>query len=302
MSDRIRREETFSIVPHWLLDAGVSPGAIQVWCVLWRHADKDGRNAYPSHSKVAAAVGKSRATVKRWITELIDVGAVTVEQRRAAEGDPDSNLYTLHINPPNTRAGGRFTHDPTLPTSEQGVGSPVSRGGVTDEPRGRVTSEPQPIPLGPIHPSSSSSSVGNAGGHVRPRSGGGGIGDAFTDDPEAFDAVVRWCKTIGVPLHESTLHAWLPQARAFLAAGGHPTDSFLEEAHRAGIRMPAGWLRVPGAIPPTIWTPPDCDRCGNRSVLAYTHRGDLVPVDHPDAGDETDLCPDCRPALAGAHR
>jgi hypothetical protein len=317
MSDdirRLRREETFSIVPHWLLFSGVSEGAIRLYAVLWSFADRDGRNACPNRATLAAAVGKSAATVKRWTKELVDAGAIVVEARQTEIGDPDSNLYTLRTTPPNTRAGGGVTHEPTRVTHDPGVGSPVTRGGVTDEPRGGVTHDPQPIPNTTYTPSSSPqppSSDSAPGSPVREGGGRGGgrpetsdppkrgLGAAFVDDPEAFDAVWRWVRLKGQIPDDVTVGRWVPTARAFIDAGGRPDDAFLRRAHQAGKATPKGWFQMEGALHPHLGDLDDCADCGNRRLVGVLDDGALVPVDHPAAAEMLP-CPTCRPVPVGA--
>lgn len=267
-------------------DAQLAPNHKLVLLAYADAAEHDGTKCYPGEDRIVEMTGYSRSQVRRVTSELIQAGYLTKVRggHRGLRAEYRVEVAKLEGSQIATLSE----------TEESQPRDPIEGERVANDTRkGRAHATP-PVLTRPDLPTSSSS-VGNAGSADRSRQGGGGIDEAVTQDPEAFDAVVRWCHRIGVPLHERTLRAWLPQARAFIDAGGQPTDGFLEEAQRLRIRMPAGWLRVPGAIPPTIWTPPDCDRCGNRSVLAYTRSGALVPVDHPEAGDETDLCPECHP-------
>lgn len=301
MSDeirRLRREETFSIVPHWLLFSGVSAGAIQLFAVLWSYANPDGTGACPNQSTLGERVGRTKDTVRRWTRELIEVGAIEVEERVTAAGDPDSHAYTLRLSPPNTRAGGTGTDAGTPCTDKGGVPESMQGGTRTDAGRGTGTDRAQPIPLLPKH-SSSSPSVGNGGSTDAPDRGGGGVGYALTEDPEAFDAVVRWCQIRGQVVNDVTVARFLPDARAFIAAGGVASDAFLRQAADVGINSPRGWAFVPGAIAPTLSDVADCGRCDNRRLVGVLEDSTTVSADHPDATQMVP-CPDCRSTVGAA--
>lgn len=94
----------FAMVPEWLLDeSGVSDGAIRLYAVLARHADKATGEAVPSRGKLATRLGCSVDTIDRRTKELTDAGALAVSPRRDDAGDRTSNLYTLF----RVRLGGR---------------------------------------------------------------------------------------------------------------------------------------------------------------------------------------------------
>lgn len=95
MSDAVRTDTgPFSIIPEWVLDAGVSDGAIRLYCVLGRYADADG-DSYPSRRTLAERMGCSTDTVDRRTRELVDLGALSVAPRYDTDGDRTSNLYRL---------------------------------------------------------------------------------------------------------------------------------------------------------------------------------------------------------------
>ena len=89
-------------IPEWLLNAEVSDRAVRLYAVLGRYADRDGK-AFPSRRTLATKLRCSVDTVDRAKRELEDIGALTVEHRTDEDGDPTSNLYTLHAQP-----GGRI--------------------------------------------------------------------------------------------------------------------------------------------------------------------------------------------------
>lgn len=117
----------YAIVPEWLLATDISANAIRLFAVLAaKYADRDGV-AYPSRRRLREDMGGvSLDTVDRSVSELVKIGAITVESRRSEDGDPASNLYTLHF----VRSGqgvldlpiGSRTHAAT-PEQQSGDGS-----------------------------------------------------------------------------------------------------------------------------------------------------------------------------------
>lgn len=115
--------------PVWMLTR-VSASSMIIYLHLARYSGlPDG--ARPSLGRLAVESGYSRATVKRAIAELEDLGAVVV-QHRSKDGRSLPSRYHLRTTHPVT--GGGVTHDPRV-TSEPGEG-------VVDEPGGGVASEP----------------------------------------------------------------------------------------------------------------------------------------------------------------
>jgi helix-turn-helix protein len=111
--------DRFAIVPEALLyDPEISADAVRVYGVLARHGS-DPSNCYPKHARIAALIGRSKASVWRWIKELEGAGWIDVVARVSSDGDPDSNGYVVHA----TVAAPRGV--PATP-----------RGGVPADPRG----------------------------------------------------------------------------------------------------------------------------------------------------------------------
>jgi hypothetical protein len=84
---------TFGRVPTWLLDAAVSDRAIRLFALLTRYADRDGRG-FPGRRALAERLRCSVDSLDRALRELVDAGAVRVEERWDVAGD-----------------GGRLTND-----------------------------------------------------------------------------------------------------------------------------------------------------------------------------------------------
>jgi hypothetical protein len=73
-----------AVVPEWLFDRGdVSDGAIRLYCVLERLAQRDG-HARPLRKTLAERLGWSTSKVDRTIESLTAVGAVRVEHQYRA--------------------------------------------------------------------------------------------------------------------------------------------------------------------------------------------------------------------------
>lgn len=88
----------FAIIPEWLLDSDISPTAIKLFAVMAaKYADRDTGSLFPSRKELAAKLGvHSRSTVDHALAQLESVGALSIENRKDAAGDPTSNLYMLH--------------------------------------------------------------------------------------------------------------------------------------------------------------------------------------------------------------
>ena len=93
----IRSTEYFAIIPEWVLHADISSNAVRLYGVLNRFANSRG-HAWPSRKTIAEIMRVSVATVDRAKEELVEIGALTVEPRTTASGDPSSNLYILHTS------------------------------------------------------------------------------------------------------------------------------------------------------------------------------------------------------------
>lgn len=89
----------YTIIPQWLLEAGVSHEAIVVYGWLGMYANKEGQ-AWPSPKTLAERMGANPRSVKRWLDELVTFGAVSMVPRTRPDGGSSTNLYTLvYANP-----------------------------------------------------------------------------------------------------------------------------------------------------------------------------------------------------------
>lgn len=85
----------FTIIPEWVLYSDISPQAVRLYGVLRRFADSGGE-CFPSRKTLASRLQvDSTKPVDRALKELVDIGAVSIEQRRDDKGDLTTNLYTV---------------------------------------------------------------------------------------------------------------------------------------------------------------------------------------------------------------
>ena len=106
----------FAQVPLELLsDSRCCDGAVRLWAILsGAYADYSTGEAFPSRNTLAGILGVSVRTVVRYVNQLEQAGWLTVEHRKAANGDWTSNLYKL----PQLSTG---VVTPVSPPSDTGV-------------------------------------------------------------------------------------------------------------------------------------------------------------------------------------
>jgi hypothetical protein len=137
MNDTLTAELRFSMIPEWVLDAGISDKAIRLYCVLARYADNETHRAFPSRETLAKRMGCHAKSVDRAASELLKIGAVTKKQRHNS-----SLVYTLMMSR-------------GVDKGVQGVATPVSRGVDTDvhltrttelEPKNDISKKAKQVP------------------------------------------------------------------------------------------------------------------------------------------------------------
>jgi hypothetical protein len=86
----------FTLVPEWVLDADISHGALRLYALIGRYANSDDA-AWPSRATLASRLRCSKDSVDRWIKELVDIQALSVEHRKdeSRENRNLTNMYTL---------------------------------------------------------------------------------------------------------------------------------------------------------------------------------------------------------------
>jgi len=92
-------EDRFAIVPEWLLDADISDAAVRLYAVLLRFGQTSGARM-PARSTLALRMRKkSTDTIDRAVRELVEFGAVVV-QNRFDGGQRLTNRYLVCTSRP----------------------------------------------------------------------------------------------------------------------------------------------------------------------------------------------------------
>ena len=121
---------TYRILPDWILFSGISPLALRVWCVLASYANSEDV-AWPSLKTLAERCGTTKESVVRCTRELVGIGALAVQRRKADGGGNESNVYTVLFAQPEART----PSDGTVTTLV----------GVADHPSRRSRPEREPL-------------------------------------------------------------------------------------------------------------------------------------------------------------
>jgi hypothetical protein len=144
----------FVMLGHWVALSGVSPGALALYWMLAMHLNKTrgDRYVWPTTSILAHMIGYSRGDkIKRFVDELVAIGAVLVIPVPDGKGPQLRNTYKLRRNPPTGYEGplalSDFYAKLNQAYEEETAGQPVS-------PETGVHVQPQ------------------TGGHVTPQTGG----------------------------------------------------------------------------------------------------------------------------------
>ena len=92
------RPHTFRVDNILLDDYAADIGAlgVAVYVVLQRYADRATGQCWPSVATIATLLRLSKNCVKKYLHLLARRGLITIAPRATAEGDPTSNLYTVH--------------------------------------------------------------------------------------------------------------------------------------------------------------------------------------------------------------
>jgi len=119
------RPHTFRLDNCLIDDYAAELGAIgvAVYAVLQRYADRTTGQCWPSVATIARLLRLSKNCVKKYLHLLARLGLITIAPRATAEGDPTSNLYTVH-DPTQGEAVLRRRH--------QRGGAPAAGGGAPD--------------------------------------------------------------------------------------------------------------------------------------------------------------------------
>jgi len=130
-SNEVDADLKFSIIPEWLLDSKVSHKAIRVYAIIARYADSNTLTAWPARQTIATRANCTVKSVDRAVAELVEIGALSKENRRDDNGGNHTSLYTL---------------------KRIRVGTKTTQGGRQNRPRGgdkidplTITSELEPV-------------------------------------------------------------------------------------------------------------------------------------------------------------
>jgi Helix-turn-helix domain len=92
------RPHTFRLDNCLIDDYAAEIGAlgVAIYAVLQRYADRTTGQCWPSVATIARLLRLSKNCVKKYLHLLARLGLITIAPRATAEGDPTSNLYTVH--------------------------------------------------------------------------------------------------------------------------------------------------------------------------------------------------------------
>jgi hypothetical protein len=94
----------FVVLPCWVLDRCTDGRAIQLYAVLTRYANREGR-AWPSRTQLLEALAVAPRSLDRALAELKRIGALQTELRHRADGAVDGADYLLiQVEPPAAAA------------------------------------------------------------------------------------------------------------------------------------------------------------------------------------------------------
>ncbi len=97
-------EQRFAIVPEWVIDAQISDCAFRLYAVLLRYGQTSGQRM-PGRALLAKRLHKaSKDTVDRALKELVGIGAVVIERRRAGRQNLTNRYHVRSSLPGRTDA------------------------------------------------------------------------------------------------------------------------------------------------------------------------------------------------------
>lgn len=122
-------ESPFGVVPDWIIEGEINDRAVRLYALLARHAGRPGGETFRSKNEIARRLRCARSSVDRAIQELIEIGALRVEERHHHNGGQAENAYILYANPVQISEGGR----PPV-AHPQAEGGPPTRAILPGEP------------------------------------------------------------------------------------------------------------------------------------------------------------------------
>ena len=73
------KSKNFTPLPNEIFSLHLSTGELATYAVLMRLEDPRTYECWPSYETIGRAIGKSKSSVKRYVTGLVEKGLITVE-------------------------------------------------------------------------------------------------------------------------------------------------------------------------------------------------------------------------------
>ena len=141
-------EQRFSIVPEWVIGAGISDAGFRLYTLLLRYGGSSGCRM-PSRSTLARRSGRSVDSVDRAMHSLVDAGVVRVERRRDGRQNLTNRYHVLTSDPTlaqTPRSGGGRTSAATPQGPDGGGRNSAATPGRTSAARVAADLRPDPEP------------------------------------------------------------------------------------------------------------------------------------------------------------
>lgn len=100
--------DLFAKVPVWLVLAGASARALQLYVIYHMHVNmlRGDMTVWPKRKQLAALAGFDKVgSIDRYNAELVKLGAIKLIPRRGENGSKLSNVIVLHETPPEGYQG-----------------------------------------------------------------------------------------------------------------------------------------------------------------------------------------------------
>ena len=118
--DRVRTAWRVFTTPVAILEADLTIHEKMAYIVIARHANADGKGAYPSYKTIAKEGSMGRTSAIEAVKGLVEKGYLIKETRFNQNGEPTSNLYTL-LDVPQPQEVVRHANHPSPPREPQVV-------------------------------------------------------------------------------------------------------------------------------------------------------------------------------------
>lgn len=99
MTDQVKYEVTFALVPLWVYDL-CSDLELSTYIALAKYANNTTKECWPSINTISKQIKRGRVTTIKALKGLEEKGCITVKRRRKSNKDNETNLYTLMVNKP----------------------------------------------------------------------------------------------------------------------------------------------------------------------------------------------------------